>query len=165
MRTLNPARYARARLLVGLSMLAALCAAPAGADVYKWADAEGRLHYTDRPPPVDGRLLTVTATAHGAGLAAVPRAPNPDTASAPAPLPAGDAVTAARRQRTVAADVAQQTAEKCRLAQERYRQYTGARHLYRDEADGSRRVLSDGEADGIRRDALRDVEELCPAAP
>lgn len=33
-----------------LILLAALCAGPACAGVYKWTDAQGRIHYGDAPP-------------------------------------------------------------------------------------------------------------------
>ncbi|MDO9467331.1 MAG: glutaredoxin family protein [Thiobacillus sp.] len=35
----------------GLILLAMLLAMPAAAGVYKWTDAQGRIHYTDSPPP------------------------------------------------------------------------------------------------------------------
>lgn len=34
-----------------LMLLALLLALPASAGVYKWTDAQGRIHYTDSPPP------------------------------------------------------------------------------------------------------------------
>jgi len=34
-----------------LAMLAFIAAAPAAADVYKWVDKEGKVHYGDSPPP------------------------------------------------------------------------------------------------------------------
>jgi len=34
----------------GLILLLALLASPAGADVYKWTDAQGKAHYGDQPP-------------------------------------------------------------------------------------------------------------------
>jgi glutaredoxin len=39
----------RLRLLMLLSVAA--CTLPAAAGVYKWTDAQGRVHYSDSPPP------------------------------------------------------------------------------------------------------------------
>ena len=39
------------RLHLPILLIAATCIAPAGAGVYKWTDAEGRVHYSDSPPP------------------------------------------------------------------------------------------------------------------
>lgn len=34
----------------GIMLLLAMLAAPAGADIYKWTDAQGEVHYGDQPP-------------------------------------------------------------------------------------------------------------------
>jgi glutaredoxin len=51
---------------LGLALL--LCAAGAGAQVYKWVDAQGKTHISDRPPPV----------AQAAPIAAAPANPATD---------------------------------------------------------------------------------------
>jgi hypothetical protein len=38
-----------------LVLIAAFAVAPAGAELYKWTDADGRIHYTDTPPPANAR--------------------------------------------------------------------------------------------------------------
>lgn len=37
--------------ILGAAALAAACAGASAADVYKWVDAQGRVHYGDQPPP------------------------------------------------------------------------------------------------------------------
>ena len=45
------------RLLLLALLIAPL---PAGAEVYKWTDAQGRLHYSDSPPPeVKAKQVTI----------------------------------------------------------------------------------------------------------
>lgn len=51
----------RAGKLLFLSALA--CAVPAQAELYKWTDGEGRVHYSDQPPTVD--VQTVKHSAAG----------------------------------------------------------------------------------------------------
>jgi hypothetical protein len=34
----------------GLAIVLAMLAAPAGAEIYKWTDAQGKVHYADQPP-------------------------------------------------------------------------------------------------------------------
>ena len=36
-------------------LVAALVAMPAGAELYKWVDADGNVHYTDTPPPSNAK--------------------------------------------------------------------------------------------------------------
>jgi glutaredoxin len=58
----------KAILLLGL---AAMLAAPAYAQMYKWVDAQGVTHYSDRPPPVgDAEKLDLDARAQSSGLSA-----------------------------------------------------------------------------------------------
>ena len=38
-----------------LMLIATLALAPAGAELYKWTDAEGKVHYSDKPPPANAR--------------------------------------------------------------------------------------------------------------
>ncbi len=46
------------RLLVAISLT--LCAAlPAAAQTYKWVDANGKVHYSDKPPPGNVRTQTL----------------------------------------------------------------------------------------------------------
>jgi hypothetical protein len=149
-------------LWLALVALAAV-AAPAAADVYKWVDASGNIHYTDRPPPSDAKLLSVETGAGTHGPHVVP-APAP-AAAAPAngavPLPAPNAQEAARLKKGVDADLASTHAEQCKSAQERYQKYINSRRIFREGANNERVYLSDAEADAERVNARREVEELC----
>jgi glutaredoxin len=56
------------RMLPGLMLLACLSAqAPASAQVYKWTDAQGTVHYTDTPPPAQKASQLRPQSAGGAG--------------------------------------------------------------------------------------------------
>jgi glutaredoxin len=55
---------------LGLALL--LSAAGAGAQMYKWTDAKGVVHYSDRPPPAKGARVETRAFAGGAGPADLP---------------------------------------------------------------------------------------------
>jgi len=77
-----------------LSIFALLCAAlPAAADVYKWVDSEGKIHYSDTPPakgaaktvdlpkvvveskPAESPVVEQKPRAESAQVAAAPQAP------------------------------------------------------------------------------------------
>lgn len=38
-----------------LVLIAVLAVAPAGAELYKWVDADGNVHYSDTPPPANAK--------------------------------------------------------------------------------------------------------------
>jgi len=146
------------------------------ADVYKWIDAEGHVHFTDRPPPTDGRLVSIGQTARTVtlnGAEATPEAtkPGPADLSAaatpkPTPLPPPtDSASLARLKASVAADVAARDAIACQTARERYQQYVSARRLYRTGEQSDRQYLSDAEMEAARIQARHDVEELCGQGP
>ena len=50
---------ARRALAVAALVVLGSLALPAAAAVYKWVDPQGRIHYSDRPPPPEGKLLSV----------------------------------------------------------------------------------------------------------
>ncbi|MBL8345248.1 MAG: DUF4124 domain-containing protein [Rubrivivax sp.] len=104
-----------------LALCAALVAAaalPAAAQVHRWVDEQGRVHYGDRPMSASGTTLRIRAESATAPVAvpAVPAAtaqrPAPAPVAAPAkPTPGSSTSTVDRmlaRQR--AADAASQTA-------------------------------------------------------
>ena len=92
------------RLLFKVLVLALLCAAlPAAADVYKWVDNEGKIHYSDTPPAKGAaktldlpNIGTETKPAESPAAELKPReAPAPVQAAAP-PAPAVAAPAAVR---------------------------------------------------------------------
>jgi hypothetical protein len=58
------------RLVV--AMLAWALAGTAGAEVYRWVDASGRVHYSNTEPPVDARPSLVGADARGGFASTAP---------------------------------------------------------------------------------------------
>ncbi len=158
----SPSRLRTGRVLWAAAALA-LVAVPALADVYKWLDPQGRVHYTDRPPPPDAKLVSVEAGGGTHGPHAVP-APAA-TPSAGQQLPPPTPTEAARLKKSVDADVAGARAEQCKTAQEHYQKYVTSRKIFREGPNKERVYLTDAEADLERVNARRDVEELCGAAP
>jgi type IV secretory pathway VirB10-like protein len=137
----------------------ALAAQGAGADgVYKWTDAQGRVHFGDRPP--DDAATTAIA----------PPAPP----AVPAPT---DAERAARQQRLLdmyrderlekeEREAKKKTDEeerrrRCAHARDRLNRYEHSPRIYDPQPNGERRYLSDGERDAEIRIARNEVARLC----
>jgi hypothetical protein len=140
-----------------LLLFAALLAwsGTAGAVVYKWVDAQGKVQYGDRPPDgVNAEVVELLGT-HVARPAAAPA----KAASAPAsnPVVAQNDPT----KKAVDADVQATRAKQCTDAQDRYKRLIEGRKLYKAGADGERQYLTSDEIDTERVNAKREVDEAC----
>lgn len=71
-----------------LPMLLLLLAVPARAEVYRWVDAEGRVHYGDKPPAPGARPAQLPPLQLISGGAPAAVAAPADKAAAPLPVPA-----------------------------------------------------------------------------
>jgi hypothetical protein len=158
------------KLLIALVM-AGLSAVAGAETIYKWMDSSGQIHYTDLPPKqADAKLLGVydhqvgdvddeangyeNGDDYGNGEQGDDTSSPPAPATFPEPPPSNEAVAAA------AADAERVRVERCKLAQDRYKQYIEARRLFR-ETDGQRVYLTDQELSDARAKAKQTVDEYC----
>ena len=131
----------------------------AGAVVYKWVDAQGKVQYGDRPP--DGVHAEVVEML---GNHAARSTPARSSESAPVSR------TTTRDQpnqsdstakKAVDDDVAQTREKQCAEAQDRYKKLIEGRRLYKTGENGERQYLTSEEIDTQRMDAKRDVDATC----
>jgi hypothetical protein len=130
----------------------------AGAVVYKWVDAQGKVQYGDRPPDgvhaevveMLGSHAARTTPARSSETAPSPRATNRDQANQ------SDSV-----KKAVDDDVAQTREKQCAEAQDRYKKLIEGRRLYKTGENGERQYLTSEEIDTQRLDAKRDVDATC----
>lgn len=142
--------------MIGLLLLLAL---PVKAQVYKWVDEQGRVHYGDKP--------------HGIEAQSVPVRPAPTTGPSAEPPQDRD-----EAQRRLLHDLEQDRLEReearerktqeqarrernCALARDRLRRLESAGLLYDLDAQGDRRVLGDAERLAAEEQARRAVQQWC----
>jgi len=124
----------------------------AGAVVYKWTDAQGKVQYGDRPPDgVHAEVVELLGTHVARSSAPEPSKP------AGAQSPPVDAAA----KKAVDADVEQTREKQCADAQDRYKKMIEGRRLYKTGADGERQYLTSDEIDSERLNAKRDVDAIC----
>ncbi|HEY9199684.1 MAG TPA: DUF4124 domain-containing protein [Gammaproteobacteria bacterium] len=141
-----------------LALCACLLGAVASAEVYKWTDAEGRVHFGDRPP--QGQSETV-------------QMPGP-SADSPAATPEErlekqrrllNAFEEERRQkRDAQAQARQEKAERqrnCAEARDHLHNQETASAIYRLGPDGQRVYLDDAQREQTLARARAAVEEWC----
>lgn len=157
----------RTRLLALAALLLPLTAT---AQIYQWKDANGKVHYSDQPPPATAKQeRTFTPRLPPAATAAAA------SAGADAP-PAADSVQdqeAAFKQRQVEQEEARAQQDKenaaanerkrnCEMAKGNLRNLeTGGRQVRFDPQTGERAYLSDAEVSDAINDARRAVDQWC----
>ncbi|WP_041646597.1 DUF4124 domain-containing protein [Aromatoleum aromaticum] len=160
---------------INLFVITLLVALPAGADIYQWRDAQGRVHYSDTPPAGENATTLRQAVAPAAG-----EQPGKDAATGTAaggsteaakPKTLAERDLAFRQRRAEAAEAAakaeqerQQSAERqrdCEQARNQLVALQSGQRLARFNRDGEREVLGDeGRADEIAR-TQKFVESAC----
>jgi Domain of unknown function (DUF4124) len=134
----------------------------AGAVVYKWVDAQGKVQYGDRPPDgVHAEVVELLGTHVARGTSAKPSesAPTYKTTNRDQPNQ-----NDANVKKAVDNDVAQAREKQCAYAQDQYKKLIEGRRLYKTGADGERRYLTSEEIDSERLNAKREIDETCNGA-
>lgn len=166
-------------LLLGL-LVGALLPATAQAQ-WKWRDADGRIQYSDRPPPAsvpERNILSRPASPPPGSLAPAPTATPASAASAPPPGRAASGAAAgqdpellARRRQAEAQEAARRRAEEEKLARQRLENCQRARdylrsldsgqRIARTNAQGEREFLDDAQRAAERRRAQEVIGSEC----
>lgn len=127
----------------------------ARADVYRWVDKHGVVHYSDQWVPGAKRVMmtseslsTGSSSAAQQGIAAESRA-------------ADRQIQQAADERTVKAKEAKLRARRCKQAQTVYHRLIYARRLFTTDKSGQRHYLSGAQADATRAKALATMNQFC----
>ena len=134
-------------------------ASAAQADVWRWTDPNGTIHYSDSWVPGSTQVKTESRGSYSSA---------PDAASPPAanggnrPAAPVDPAQAQRDQRAMQADVAKAREESCKKAKDAYNKAIASRRLYRKEGpNGERDYMSDAEADAFRVQLMNARKQAC----
>ena len=147
------------RLMFALVCCVATCAAHA--DVYRYVDRDGTVKYTDKPETLPAELLAKIKSQ---------RTDNADVADrVAADLQARDAATAqsqadAAKQadaKKAALNTAEDKAERCTKARERYDNVMNAQKLYTTNESGEREYMDSAQIDQTRASAKQMMDTWC----
>lgn len=140
---------------------ALLYAAPATAgEIYKYTDADGNVHYGDRPTgnPTEERLAIVSRSTDPAAVQARIEARQARDATR-------DERRAAREEEaqaeTEARSAAADRAAKCQENRSRLQTYTESRRLYREDENGERVYLDDDGREEAMQQVRDRIDEYC----
>jgi hypothetical protein len=129
-------------------------------DIYKWTDAEGNVHFGDRPSgaATEERLAVSSSPTDPARVSALVQARNDartarleERAEARAAEPTAEELRAAAAERK----------EKCNTYKERLQKFVTSRRLYRQDENGERVYLDEEETLAARARVQEQVLEYC----
>ena len=151
-------------LLIGTLILVG-AATIASADVYRWVDEHGGVHYSDQWVP--GSEVIKSSRPHPASSSDSPRSSS-DAQKSTSLQAAGQSTQSA--EKAVKQDMAKVREQQCKEAKDRYDKAIEARRIYKpSDSDKSkpadrpddRQYLSDDEADAYRVKVRQEVQDLC----
>jgi hypothetical protein len=144
-----------------LICLLAVIGFTAQAEIYKWTDAQGRVHYGDRPGGDNAQAMPVAPAPEATGQTAVESAAQ----RAQRRQRMLDIYREERAEKEAAREQARQelnkTKENCRRARLEYDRFSKSRLIYDYEDNGERRYLSDKEREGYVESLRQAVERWC----
>lgn len=131
----------------------------AAAEIYTFTDENGTVHYGDKPSGYASEEIlaihsrpTDPSQIHSQVQARLQAKEEADEAAANAPQgPTREEQRAKREARK----------QNCATARDRYKRYSEARRLYREEESGERVYLDSAEIDAARDKAQQDVDHYC----
>lgn len=130
------------------------------AEVYSWRDANGVIHYGDRPGVENAQIVDIQSartdnTAVQERLAARQEARNASSSN----------YQEQQAQQQAAQEAADLSAEEksaaCEKARSQLRNYINARRLYRTDANGNKTYLKADEINSARSNAEKNVADKC----
>lgn len=147
-------------LLVTLSTVTLTAAGTAAADVYKYKDEKGNVHYTDKPPELPAERLNVKSQRTDV-VAVQERSQAEQKQQAAASQQQQQGRAQAADEKAAAQFSAKDKAERCAKSRERYDNYMNSQKLYEQGANGERRYLTSEELDAARASAKASMDVLC----
>jgi hypothetical protein len=149
-------RIAWGVLLTCLSMAAS-------ADVFRWVDSKGGVHYSDRPDSDKAVRIGVVSHASDPDAVAARTQAESDQRAKTATQEAQQQA-AQSTANAVQKDVEKSREGQCKEAKEHYRVAIESQKLYRIGKNGEREYLTSQEIDEARLNARKDMDSVCGQA-
>lgn len=153
-------------MLRNLAISTLLCAgivSVAYADVFRWVDDHGGVHYSDQWVP-GSEVIKSSTKPHSAGTTSQPTSA-PKVSSVPSSATPDSAAKAVKQ------DVAKVREQQCKEAKDRYEKAIQARRIYKPGPNSTgvkdtdrpddREYMSEQEADAYRVQARQDMQDVC----
>lgn len=152
-----------------LFILLMLSSASAVAELNKWVDANGKVHYSDQPPPANVKAKTLRSASDTAGSASTSSVTAASAPAAPKTIAEREAeLRKSQQAKKEAADkAAQEQAKKdsdkanCAAAQQNLRTLQEGMRMVEIDASGERSYLSDEQRQQRIAKAQQYISTFC----
>lgn len=153
-------------LAISTLLLAGVFSA-AHADVYRWVDEHGGVHYSDQWVP--GSEVIKSKTSRPAPSADSTARHSPEVQKPLSSDSASNQPADQNAQKAVKQDLAKAREQQCKDAKDRYQKAIDARRIFKAsdskaKDSGDRQYLSDEEVEAYRVQARKDMDEVCGSA-
>jgi type IV secretory pathway VirB10-like protein len=155
-----------------LTLALLMVALPAAAAMYKWVDKDGKVHYSDQPPPDGAKQSGVVNAPMPSTSAPASAAPAPEASAATkGPKTAAEQEMEFRKRRLEAAEADAKRQQDAQAAEEKKRNCTQATsrvtalqtggRITKHGSNGETVYLSDGEIDRELVEARKIADSWC----
>ncbi len=134
-------------------------AAHAHADLYKWTDSQGKVHYTDQPPTVNAKA--VKGTASGQQTETTNQATQSLNAKEQEYQKRRKAADEARAKADKEAEQARIQRENCDKARNNLSNLQNSTRIYTNDAAGHRVYMDDAARDSALANSQKAVADFC----
>lgn len=132
----------------------------AAAEIYKWTDADGNVHYGDRPSGV-ATQETITIASRRTDTERVNAGVEARLERDAQRADAREAAAEAEEEAAQAQAEAEERAGKCQEYRAKLEKFLRSRRLYRVDDSGERNYLDEVQMEEARAKAQQKVEEYC----
>lgn len=149
------------RFFISTMLLTLLATAPLSAnEIYKWTDAQGNVHFGDRPNGDNSQLMAINS--RSTDRAAVQ---NQNVVRAESRAEKAEAKAAAAvEEKTAAEELAaaeELRSERCSKARQQMQKMVTSRRIYREDEAGERTYLDEVEMQAARNKVESQITEYC----
>ena len=145
--------------VVTLIVSIGICGFANANEIYKWTDDDGNVHYTDTPVSEPSQLVNIQSRPTNAKQVAQQTAAVQTQQETSAERK--EARAEAETERLQVAAQTQDRAEKCNMYKQRLSRFVQSRRLYKEDENGERVYLDDGETQAAREKTQQQVQEFC----
>jgi len=148
------------RITVLTTLLTVLAAGPLSAsEIYKWTDAEGNIHFGDKPVGDAPERLAIASQPTDQAMVQAQNAARRE-ARATAATEAAEAAANSPSAEELRAAAAEKD-QKCADYKQRMQTLAQSRRIYREDEAGERVYLNEAEAIAARAEVEEQVSEYC----